>query len=77
MELLDWSNGCVCLGSYEDIIPMYPGYEVVHTHRFPVHSIAAISPGSVSGPAPFSGCIKWRENVNEPAAAADPRNNIT
>ena len=77
MELLDWSDGCVCLGRYVDIIPIYPGYNLLHAHRFPVHSIAAIRLGNLSGPAPFFGCIKWRENVNEPAAAADPRNNIT
>ena len=71
MEFFDWSKGYVYLGSYIDIVPMYTGYDVVYAHRFPVHSIAGISPGSVSGPAPFSRCIKWQDKVMKPVTAAD------
>ena len=46
MELLDWSNGCVYLGSNVDIVSVYTEYDVLQSHRVPVDSIAAISPES-------------------------------
>ena len=47
MELLDWSKGCVYLGSYVDIVPVYTEYEVLQSHRVPVAGIVVISPGTI------------------------------
>ena len=43
MEFVDWSKGCVYLGSYVNIISVYPEYEVLQSDHDPVASTAAIS----------------------------------
>ena len=74
MELLDWSKGCVYLGSYVDIVLMYTECDVLQSHRVPVASIVAISPWNKRARPPLlcSVCGEGTtHNVMKPAAALD------
>ena len=53
MEFVDWSKGCVYLGSYVNIVSVYPEYEVLQSDHDPVASTAAISPRTNSAQPPF------------------------
>ena len=46
MEFFDWSKGYVYPGSYVNIVPVYPEYDVLQSHRGPVDNNPAISPES-------------------------------
>ena len=74
MEFFDWSKGCVYLGSYVNIVPVFPEYDVLQSHSDPVASVAAISPGTNSARPPFLCCVSGAgttDNVMKPAAAPD------
>ena len=74
MEFVDWSKGCVYLGSYVDIVLMCTECDVLQSHRVPVASIVAISPWNKRARPPLlcSVCGEGTtHNVMKPAAALD------
>ena len=59
MEFVDWSKGCVYLGSYVNIVSVYPEYEVLQSDHDPVASTAAISPRTNSARPSFLWLHQW------------------
>ena len=59
MEFFDWSKGYVYLGSYVNIVSVYPEYDVLQSDCDPVDSMATISPGRNSARPPFLWLHQW------------------